>query len=488
MNHKVNVLIIVVVLVFALACSMCLPDKGKSQEKQKQSINGKIEQPVSAEELFKASQSFVQLARNAAPAVVNITVSKTVSTGFHSQQNPFWDDWMFKFFGPQQRIPKEFKQRGQGSGFIIDKEGHIVTNNHVVANADEITITFKDELKVRAEVVGNDAKTDLALLKINPKDLKKLPSVPTLPFGNSEALQVGEWVIAIGNPFGLEHTVTAGIVSAKGRVIGAGPYDDFIQTDASINPGNSGGPLINTKGEVVGINAMINASGQGIGFAIPSNMAKSIIDQLSSSGAVTRGWLGVGIQSVTPELADALELKEPQGALVRQVFEGSPAERAGFEVKDVIVSFDGKKINKDTELPTIVASTPVGKKVKVEIIRNKKRKTLKLKVGEMADQNVTAGKKTDENYGLTVENITSDIARKLGVRASKGVLVSRIDPGSPALEAGLKRGDVILEVNNAAVSTVKEFYKQLNKDNEKKSAMLMIQRDEDSFFITMRTP
>lgn len=487
MNHKLNILVILVALVFALACSMCLPDKGKSQENDKETIEQKIQQPISTEELSKASQSFVQLAKRSAPAVVNINVSKTISTGFHSQQNPFWDDWMFKFFGPQ-RIPKEYKQRGQGSGFIIDKKGHIVTNNHVVANADEITITFKDEQKVRATVVGTDPKTDLALLKIEDKDLKKLKSVPTLPFGNSDILDVGEWVIAIGNPFGLEHTVTAGIVSAKGRVIGAGPYDNFIQTDASINPGNSGGPLINTKGQVVGINAMINASGHGIGFAIPSNMAESIIAQLKSSGAVTRGWLGVGIQSVTPELAEALELKNPQGALVRQVFEGSPAERAGFEVKDVIIRFNGKEISKDTELPTIVASTPIGQKVDVDIIRKKKNKTLKVKVGEMPGQDVAAGKKTDDDYGLTVETITPDIASKLGVHGKEGVVVSEIEPGSPAYEAGLKRGDVILEVNDAAVSSAKEFYKQLNSIKGKKRVPLLVKRDEDSFFITMRAP
>jgi serine protease Do len=301
------------------------------------------------------------------PSVVNISTTTLVKgpdlyDRFFGQANPFRDffgeDFYERFFGDMPQ--REFKQRSLGSGFIIDRDGYILTNNHVVEKAQSIKVRLSDEKEYDAKVVGRDPKTDIALIKINTRQ-----NLPVAPLGDSDSLEVGDWLIAIGNPFGLEHTVTAGIVSAKGRVIGAGPYDDFIQTDASINPGNSGGPLFNLNGEVVGINTAIVSGGQGIGFAIPINVAKELLPQLKTKGRVVRGWLGVMIQKVTPEIAKGFGLKESEGALVSDVMEGSPAEKAGIKRGDVIVSYNGKRIKEMDQLPKLVGTTEVGKKVKV---------------------------------------------------------------------------------------------------------------------------
>jgi serine protease Do len=323
----------------------------------------------------KSLPSFSELVKHAAPSIVNISTT-TVIKGpdlrdrFFGPSNPFGDffgdDFFGKFFGDTPR--REFKQRSLGSGFVIDKEGFILTNNHVIEKAQSIKVKLSDEKEYDAEVVGKDAKTDIALIKINAKH-----DLPIANLGDSDKLEVGDWVMAVGNPFGLEHTVTAGIVSAKGRVIGAGPYDDFIQTDASINPGNSGGPLFNLKGEVVGINTAIISGGQGIGFAIPINIAKDMLSQLKSKGKVVRGWLGVIIQRVTPDIAKSFGLKESEGALVSDIMEQSPAEKAGIKTGDVIISYNGKKIKDMDTLPRLVGSTEIGKKVKVGIIRDGKQ-------------------------------------------------------------------------------------------------------------------
>ena len=316
--------------------------------------------------------NFTELAENVRDGVVNIQAVKNGKGGGrvfrhffgnpHGRQNPFED---FFGSGPGGDNPSEgFQQKSLGSGFIIDREGYIVTNNHVVENADEIKVKLANGKEFNAKVIGRDPKTDLALIKITGSG-----DLQPLKMGDSDALKVGSWVVAVGSPFGLEQTVTAGIVSAKGRTIGAGPYDNFIQTDASINPGNSGGPLINTKGEVVGINTAIVASGQGIGFAIPANMAKEVMPQLKDKGKVTRGWIGVGIQEVTPELAKSFDLKDKKGALVSQVFKDGPADKAGIEQGDVILEFDGKVIAESKDLPRIVAANPVGKTVQVKLSR-----------------------------------------------------------------------------------------------------------------------
>src|SRR5215510_4361713 len=331
--------------------------------------------------------NFSELAENVRPGVVNIQVVKKVkNVAFGSRNfpgNPFGENSPFgDFFGPFSEGNPQFapEQRGVGSGFIMSRDGYILTNNHVVEDADQIKVKLANGKEYDAKVMGRDPKTDLALVKIDGAS-----DLHALAMGNSDDLKVGSWVVAVGSPFGLEQTVTAGIVSAKGRVIGSGPYDNFIQTDASINPGNSGGPLINTRGEVVGINTAILAEGKGIGFAIPVNMAKDIAPQLQEKGHVTRGWLGVSIQEMTPELAKSFGLNENKGALVAEVLPGSPAEKAGIEQGDVIVEFDGKEVTESKGLPQIVASTPVGKSVAVKLWRNGKALERQVKVAEMAE-------------------------------------------------------------------------------------------------------
>jgi serine protease Do len=336
-----------------------------------------------APEVIGFPRSFADLAEKVRPAVVNISTVTTVRIPggpFHQffgpgDEGPF-GDFFRKFFG---NIPdQELKQQSLGSGFIVDRDGYIITNNHVVAGADEIKVKLADGREFKAKVIGRDPKTDLALIKITTI----FENLPVLGLGDSDAIRVGDWVLAVGNPFGLEHTVTQGIISATGRVIGAGPYDNFLQTDAPINPGNSGGPLVNLKGEVIGINTAIIAAGQGIGFAIPSNLARHVTSQIKATGKVVRGWIGVSIQSMTPELAKALKIKEPHGSLVSAVNSEGPAEAAGIRRGDVIVSFGGKDIKDASSLPPIVADTPPGKTVDVAVIRNGKEMHLKLTVGQ----------------------------------------------------------------------------------------------------------
>jgi serine protease Do len=321
--------------------------------------------------------SFADIVRHEKPAVVNISTTQKGSQG----EIPLPGDHpsLGDFFG--NTLPKEFRGQSLGSGFIIKKDGIILTNNHVIEKADKIIVRLSDEREFEAKVIGRDERTDLALIKINDSQ-----NLPVVRLGDSDRLDVGEWVIAIGNPFGLEQTVTVGIVSAKGRAIGTGPFDDYIQTDASINPGNSGGPLFNTNGEVVGINTAINPSGQGIGFAIPINQVKKLVDQLEKYGKISRGWLGVMIQELNDDLARSFHLNNKNGALISDVFENSPAAKAGLERGDVIIEFDGKKINQMRMLPSIVADTPIGKEVQLKTIRNGGERTLTVKIEEMDDK------------------------------------------------------------------------------------------------------
>lgn len=431
--------------------------------------------------------NFTELAENVRNGVVNIQAVKNGKNGGRvfrhffgnprGQQNPFED-----FFGPGfgWDDPSEgFQQKSLGSGFIIDQKGYIVTNNHVVENADEIKVKLANGKEFDAKVVGRDPKTDLALISI-----KSASDLQPLQLGDSETLKVGSWVVAIGSPFGLEQTVTAGIVSAKGRTIGAGPYDNFIQTDASINPGNSGGPLINTNGEVVGINTAIIASGQGIGFAIPINMAKEVMPQLKDKGKVTRGWIGVGIQEVTPDLAKSFDLKERKGALVSQVFKDGPADKAGIEQGDVILEFDKKEITESKDLPRIVAAIPVGKTVPVRISRNGKVITRDVKVGEMEEKTVeTAKAPSGKKLGIAIQNITPDIARALSLKDTNGALVAQVEPGSPADNAGLRRGDVIREVNRKPIKDGTDFMQRIEEAKGGGTILLLIKRDENSLYI-----
>ena len=433
--------------------------------------------------------NFSELAEKVRPGVVNIQVVKKVKNigfGFRNFGSPFGEKNPFgDFFGPfsEGNPPRDFEQRGVGSGFVMNQEGYILTNNHVVDDADQIKVKLANGKEYNGKIVGRDPKTDLALLKIEGAS-----DLHPLKLGNSDDLKVGNWVVAVGSPFGLEQTVTAGIVSAKGRVIGSGPYDNFIQTDASINPGNSGGPLINMRGEVVGINTAIIASGQGIGFAIPINMAKEIAPQLQEKGHVTRGWLGVSIQEVTPELAKSFALKEKKGALVAQVVSGSPAEKAGIEQGDVIVEFDGKEVASSKDVPLIVSSTPVGKSVTIKLLRNGKVLDRQVKVGEMEEKTEMAkASSSHKPLGITIQNLTPEIAKGLGLKKETGVVVTRVEPGSPAANAGIQTGDVIREVDRKPIKDVDDFVQKIQKAKEQDNILLFLQRGQNNLF-TAVTP
>jgi serine protease Do len=447
--------------------------------------------------------NFVDLAKRSFPAVVNVSTTSNGGEGGMRRtpggsggpggpggpDDPFHEFWepFERFFGPGQLPRRPFKQKSLGSGFVIDKQGLILTNNHVIEDADEIVVKLSDGSEHKAKVLGRDKKTDIALIRID-----KAPSVSPVLLGDSDHLEVGEWVMAIGNPFGLENTVTAGIVSAKGRHIGAGPYDDFIQTDASINPGNSGGPLINLRGEVVGINSAIysrSGGNIGIGFASPINIAKGLLPELEQKGHVTRGWLGVLIQKVTPDIAESLGLGEASGALVADVMKDGPAKEAGVQVGDVIVEFNGAPVKESTDLPLLVARTPVGKTVKLKVLRAKSEKLLDVRVQELKEDEVemasAQGGNTD--LGVTVQNLTPEIAESLGLDAStKGVVVSAVNPGSPADNAQLRRGDVILEVNRKPMKDAAAFRAAMKATDKAKSVLFLVKRGESTIFLALK--
>ena len=438
-------------------------------------IDGAIAKPVSPD--------FVELARKLKPTVVNISTAKTIAPQRHLQR-PFGNDPFQEFFDRffDDQRPHAFKQKSLGSGFIISDEGYIITNNHVVTGADEIKVKLSDGREFKGEIKGSDEKLDLALIKIEVKD-----HLPVASLGDSDAIEVGEWVMAIGNPFGLAQTVTAGIISAQGRVIGSGPYDDFIQTDASINPGNSGGPLFNVRGEVIGINTAIVAGGQGIGFAIPVNMAKNIITQLKEKGKVTRGWLGVSIQPITRELAQSFDLNEEKGALVSEIIKDSPAEKAGIKTGDIILEFNGKTIHEMNELPRLVAATPVGKKVTVKVLREGKTELIpvtveRLKDGEESGQSALA----QDRLGITVGELSSELTSKLGIRDQKGVAVTEIKPGGIADQAGITRGDVIREINGAKINTIADYDKAVSAQNKGGIMRMLLRRGEASLFVAFK--
>ena len=431
--------------------------------------------------------NFSDLAEQVRSGVVNIQVVKKVkNVGFgapHFNGNPFggrnpFDD----FFGPspEGNSPRGFEQRGVGSGFVMSEDGFILTNNHVIEDADRIKVKFADGKDFTARVVGRDPKTDLALIKIDGA-----AALHPLKLGNSENLKVGSWVVAIGSPFGLEQTVTVGIVSAKGRVIGSGPYDNFIQTDASINPGNSGGPLVNMNGEVIGINTAIIPNAQGIGFATPINMATEILPQLQKKGHVTRGWLGVSIQEVTPELAKSFSLDKNKGALVAEVFKASPAEKAGIEQGDIILQFNGKDIAESKELPRMMAATPVGDTVALKVLRNGKTITCQVNAGEMQEKEVASLDTPRESLGLIVQNITPDIAQELGLEKAGGVVVANVEPGSPAAEAGIQPGDVIQGVNQKPVRNVDDFVAKIENAGKQENVLLLIKRGNNNLYAAL---
>jgi serine protease Do len=476
------------IIICLLICAAIVSYYGSRDKRAGSETTGRSEEPAPRAVTFeKGFPSLRGLVKDTKPSVVNIsttTVVKGIDTG-----NPFRgffrnDEFFEKFFGDTPT--KEFKQKSLGSGFIIDKEGYILTNNHVVEKASSIKVRLSDNKEYDAKVVGKDAKTDLALIKINSKN-----SLPVAAMGDSDKLDVGDWVMAVGNPYGLDHTVTAGIVSAKGRSIGQGPYDDFIQTDASINPGNSGGPLFDLQGRVVGINTAIISGGQGIGFAIPINMAKGLLPQLKSKGKVVRGWLGVVIQKVTPELARNFGMKEPGGALVADVTEGSPAAKADIRRGDIIVTFDGRAVKEMEQLPKIVGSLEVGRKAKVGIVRGGKPIEVEVTVGEVNEEKTRLAEggpnfDVEKTFGLVVQNITPEIAQHLNLKDGRGVIVTDIQRGSPAEEADMRAGDVIKEMNRKPVTNVEDFREILKRVRPKEGVVVLVKRERAFFYAVLK--
>jgi serine protease Do len=427
---------------------------------------------------------FTGLAKEAGPAVVNINTVKIIQpkAGQRMQQLPpghgapfeeFFREF-FERFGRRDLRPR--KQRSLGSGFIISPDGFVVTNHHVIAQASEISVNLQGrEESIKAEVVGSDPATDLALLKIDNGS-----RLPTLEFGDSEDLDVGDWVVAIGNPFGLSHTLTAGIVSAKGRIIGAGPFDNFIQTDASINPGNSGGPLIDADGEVVGINTAIVAAGQGIGFAVPASMAEGVIDQLRSKGRVSRGWLGVTIQNIDEDLARGLGLDEPRGVLVAEARDGEPAAGAGIESGDVILEVDGDVVDEAAELTRVVASKDPGDTIELTLWRDGDTREVEVRLGErdLESEQAQAApgqvpEEQEQGLGISVRPLASEEARQLGMDRPRGLVVVQVAPGSPAAVNGLRPGDVILEAGREDVDGVEDL-RRIIRDRAEDPGVLLL--------------
>jgi serine protease Do len=422
---------------------------------------------------------------------VNISTTQVVEGNplmpFMGPGSPFGD-----FFG--HNLPKGFfgnkphgkmKTHALGSGFVISEKGMILTNNHVVEKATEIKIKLETGQEYDAKLVGRDPKTDLALIQVEPD--KDFPAPAVL--GDSDALRVGDLVMAVGNPFGLGHTVTTGIISAKSRVLGAGPYDDFLQTDAAINPGNSGGPLFNMQGQVIGINTAIIAQGQGLGFAIPVNMAKDLLPQLKT-GKVIRGWLGVMIQDITPQLAKSFGLKDDKGVVVSDVVKDSPAEKAGLKQGDVIIGFDAKEIENAHKLSQIVAATAPNTTVKVDILRNGKAQTLAVKIGTMAEegQKTLPSQKTN-HWGMMVQELTPQLAQQLGLEAgTTGVVISDVEEGSPAAEAGLRPGDLITEVNRTAIQNMDDYQQALKKVKNGENLLLLVKRGSGAFYAVLASP
>jgi serine protease Do len=440
---------------------------------------------VAAGSAAASSAPWVRVAKTDTAAVVNISTTQLVKNPMAlgdqgSPDDPF-QEFFHQFFGD---MPRTYRTHSLGSGFIIRQDGYVVTNNHVIDEATEVTVKLSDGREFPAKLIGRDQKTDLALLKINATGL------PVLYFGDSGTLPVGEPVMAIGNPFGLEGTVTTGIVSAKGRVIGEGPYDDFIQTDASINPGNSGGPLVNAAGQVVGINTAIfsqTGGSVGIGFAIPINLAKTILPQLEAKGHVTRGWLGVSIQAVSPDLAKAFRLPTEKGALVAQVLPDSPAAKAGLKTGDVIVEYDGHAIAKVGDLPRLVANTPIGQSAKVKVLRDGKPFTVTAQIAQLPEpeQLAEGGHPARERLGLSVQPLTPGLAKQLGVPDQAGLVVAGVKDGSPADEAGIQPGDVIVQVNRKPVRNIAELRQALAAQKADEPTLFQIHRKDASLFVAV---
>jgi serine protease Do len=438
--------------------------------------------------------NFTELVEKVGPAVVNISTTQKI-TRSHGlppgmdvpdlPENSPWGELFKKFFG-EDGAPEEFNTQSLGSGFIIDESGYIITNNHVVKDAEEIIVRLTDRRELKAKVIGTDTRSDVALLKVDADNL------PTVKLGNSDKLKVGAWVMAIGSPFGFDNTVSAGIISQIGRNLPSENYVPFIQTDVAINPGNSGGPLFNLDGEVIGINSQIysrTGGFMGLSFAIPINVAVDVVKQLKEKGRVTRGWLGILIQDINRELAESFGMKKPMGAVVLKILDNSPASKADFKVGDVVVEFDGKKIQRSSDLPIAVGSTPIGSRVKVKVIREGKSKTLSVKIAELPSEDELAAAKPDKpskvnRIGAVVEDLTTEQRRSLDVPKG-GVLVTDLGKG-PARDAGIRTGDVILKINNKDVKSAIQFRQMLDKLPTNKSLPILIQRQSAPIFLAIK--
>lgn len=445
------------------------------------------------------STAFEEAAKSITPSVVNISaIKKPKGNNQQSkrQNDPFFDQFK-DFFGEDflERYPNSPNgggrgempgQQGLGTGVIVDSKGYILTNNHVVEGADELRVRLSETQTVKAEFIGTDPRTDIAVIKIKGTDFQ------AAKLGSSENLKIGQWVVAAGNPFGLDNTITAGIVSAKGRSLqGGGQYEDFIQTDAAINPGNSGGPLVNLDGEVVGINtAIFSRSGgyMGIGFAIPIDMAKAVMESLISKGKVIRGWLGVGIQNLTEDLAASFDFKGVTGALIGHVEEEGPASKAGLKQGDIIIKIKGEQIKNVTQLRNLVAAVPPGTSIEIEYYREGKNKTTSVKIGELPGQKEKEIEKieTKIDIGLSVDDLTPDVARRLGLTNPKGVIVKAVKPSSIAARAGIQSRDVIVSVNSKKVVSVEEFYKLIGSGDLKKGIRVVVQTEGMERFVFLR--
>ncbi|NIO79389.1 MAG: Do family serine endopeptidase [Candidatus Aminicenantes bacterium] len=450
---------------------------------------------ASKKALMNFSDVFEEIAEEFNSSVVSIfneQIVKSSTMSYRGQNDPFrdffGDDFFRRFFGNPER-QQERRVQGLGSGVIVSDDGYILTNNHVIEKAAKLTITLNDEKKYEAEVIGADPQTDLAVVKI---DAKKLPAAR---LGDSDKLRIGEWVLAIGNPFHLMRTVTAGIISAKGRAnVGLAAYEDFIQTDAAINPGNSGGALVNLNGELVGINtAIFSRSGgyQGIGFAIPVNMAKRVMEDLIEKGKVTRGYLGLYPQDIDENLATAFDLQETDGALVAEVTKDQAAAKAGIQQGDIIVEFDDKKIKNSTQLRNVVAATKPGKKVHVKVLRKGKERTINVVLAERPETSEIAAtpKKLEHNWeriGVQVQEMDDRLAKQLGYEGEQGVVVSSVQPGSPAQTSGLRRGDLIKAVNRKPIKSIHDYGSIVDQVKQGDALLFLIRRGQNNLFVAIR--
>jgi len=461
-----------------------------------QAVNDPAKEKLT-EGILPSDQVFVKISKAVTPAVVNISTTRIIKNngGQQGQGFPFNDPLFRRFFGEggepfqhHRNVPRQRKEQSLGSGVIVTSDGLIVTNSHVVEEADEIKVLMEDKREFKATLVGKDKKSDIAVIRIDASGL------PTVPWSNSDNLQVGEYVVAVGNPFGLNQTVTMGIVSAIGRAnVGITDYEDFIQTDAAINPGNSGGALVNIRGELVGINtAIFTRSGgyMGVGFAVPSNMVRSVMDSLVKTGKVTRGWLGVSIQDITPALGKEFGLKDSKGSLVTDVMPDSPAAKADLKRGDVIVAFTGHEIDNSSHLRNMVARTSVGTKALVKVIRDRKEKeifvTLSEQPKEVAQKDEEEKESNTDSFGISVQEMTPEIAEQFDLNLKeKGVVIVQVESGSIAEEAGLREGDLVIEINRKPVSDLKSYERLFNKLKDSDAALFLINRQGNRFYITL---